>query len=81
MTKISYKYRWYRYQMYKWWHDILPSWVANKLPKKVAYWAAIRVGAHATTGKYSDTLVPDLTFMDTLQRWHDTYEQKVKSSD
>lgn len=40
-----------------------------KLPRKLAYWCAIRVIAHATTGPYADQNVPDLTAMDALQRW------------
>lgn len=39
------------------------------LPRKLAYWSAIRVGAHATTEQYSTTIVPELTFADALQRW------------
>lgn len=44
-------------------------WAAYKLPRSLVYWCAIRVGAHATVGKYSDQVVPDLTFMDALKRW------------
>lgn len=40
-----------------------------RLPNKIAYWCAIRVGVNATTGKYSNQIVPDLSFMDALQRW------------
>lgn len=43
--------------------------VAFMLPKSIAYWCAIRVGAHATQGQYSDQEVPALTFMDALKRW------------
>lgn len=39
------------------------------MPRRLAYWCAIRVGAHATQGPYSDQVVPDLKFMDALQRW------------
>jgi hypothetical protein len=39
------------------------------LPKRVAMWAAIRVGVHATTGDYSSQVVPELAFTDALQRW------------
>ncbi len=39
------------------------------LPRGVAYWAAIRVMAHATQGKYGNQVVPDLTAMDALKRW------------
>jgi len=40
-----------------------------KLPKPVVKWAAVRVGAHATTGDYANQIVPELTFMDALKRW------------
>jgi len=39
------------------------------LPRRLIYWCAIRFGAHATTGKYSNTVVPELTFTDALNRW------------
>lgn len=40
-----------------------------KLPKSLVYWCAIRLGAHATTGEFSNTVVPELSFMDALKRW------------
>jgi hypothetical protein len=40
-----------------------------RLPKTIVYWAAIRLGAHATTGKYGSQNVPELHFMDALKRW------------
>lgn len=43
-----------------------------KLPRKLVMWSAIRVVAHATTGKYSRQIVPKLTAMDALNRWDDT---------
>lgn len=43
--------------------------VAWKLPRWLAYWAAIRVMAHATTGEHGNQIVPDLTAMDALKRW------------
>lgn len=43
--------------------------VAFALPRNVAMWAAIRVGAHATQGPFSKQVVPDLLFMDALKRW------------
>lgn len=45
------------------------EWLAWRLPKPLVMWAAVRLGAHATTGAYSDTVVPELTFMDALKRW------------
>lgn len=44
-------------------------WTAWHLPKRLTMWAAVRVGTHATTGEYSTTVVPDLTFTDALKRW------------
>ena len=46
-------------------------WIAWHLPKWLVYWAAIRVGANATTGDYSSTETPTLTFMDALKRWEE----------
>jgi hypothetical protein len=39
------------------------------LPRRVVRWAYIRVGAHATTGEYGSTVVPELGMMDALKRW------------
>ena len=46
-------------------------WIAWRLPHKLVYWCAIRVGAHATTGEHEYQIVPDLTFMDAIKRWDD----------
>lgn len=43
--------------------------VAFSLPRKLAYWCAIRVGANATQGQYGNQDVPDLRFMEALGRW------------
>jgi len=43
--------------------------LANCLPRKLVYFAAIRLVAHATTGEYSATVVPELRAMDALSRW------------
>jgi hypothetical protein len=39
------------------------------LPRKLVYWAAIRLMTNATTGKYSNQVVPELTCLDALKRW------------
>lgn len=70
------KIRWWQYRVHKFWHYGLPSWVANKLPKKVVYWAAIRVGVNATQGFYRNQVVPELLFMEAIERWYIDYEQK-----
>lgn len=43
--------------------------IAAILPERVVYFVAIRLGAYATTGKYSDTVVPELPFMEAIKRW------------
>lgn len=45
--------------------------IARRLPKRLVKWCAIVVGAHATTGKYSTQIVPDLRFMETIERWEE----------
>jgi hypothetical protein len=44
-------------------------WIAWCLPQELIKWCYIRVGAHATTGEYGNTVVPELTMMDALERW------------
>ncbi len=44
-------------------------WIAFHLPRSLVYWATIRLIGYATTGKYSNTIVPELGAMDALQRW------------
>ena len=43
-------------------------WIAWRLPKRLIYWAAIRVAARATSGPDS-TSAPELLAMDALKRW------------
>lgn len=47
----------------------LQMWIVWKLPIWMIYWAAIRLIAHATAGKWGGTVVPELTAMDALERW------------
>jgi hypothetical protein len=44
-------------------------WIVWRLPKSIVYWSAVRLGANATQGNYSNQIVPELTFMDALKRW------------
>jgi len=53
--------------------DWLAATVAAMLPRRVVYFAAIRLGAAVTTGKYAKTVVPELTFIDALKRWDPRY--------
>jgi hypothetical protein len=45
------------------------SWLAWKLPRRLAYWASIRVSAYATMGEYGNTSPNDISIMDALRRW------------
>lgn len=49
----------------------LATWLAWRMPRKVAYWASIRVMAHATQGQYGHQEVPALLAVDALKRWDD----------
>jgi hypothetical protein len=44
-------------------------WLAWKVPSRLAYWCAVRVGANATVPPYGDQVVPELRFMTALERW------------
>lgn len=67
---MSYYTHWHnvRYEIHKRNERVL-LWFVWKLPREVVKWSAIRVMANATTGEYSNQIVPDLTAMDALQRW------------
>lgn len=56
----------YNYEKYK---EKLMLAIVWKLPKSIVYWCAIRLGANATQGNYSNQVVPDLNFVDALKRW------------
>ena len=45
-------------------------WIAWHMPSELVKWAAVRLMAFATQGKYSDTVVPELTAIDALGRWN-----------
>jgi hypothetical protein len=48
--------------------------VVWRLPRRLVYWCAVRVIAHATTGQYGHTVVPQLTAIDALKRWDHPHE-------
>ena len=58
--------------------DKICEWIAYRLPKRVVYFCAIRLGAYATTGKFSKTIVPEVTFMTALERWDIYLKGKTK---
>jgi hypothetical protein len=47
----------------------LQLFAARCLPRWPRRWAFISVVAHATTGVYSNTIVPELGAMEALKRW------------
>ncbi len=47
----------------------LCRWIARHLPRGIVYFAAIRLVAYATRGRYSTTIVPELSAMDAIGRW------------
>lgn len=58
----------FRYELSKLTTLLWPK-LANFLPRQLVYFAAIRLIAHGTTGKYGATVVPDLRAMEALKRW------------
>ena len=49
-------------------------WVVDRLPKQLVYFCSMKVMAHATTGKYGNTIVPELPGMEAIQRYGDDYK-------
>lgn len=46
------------------------TWLAWKLPRRLAYWAAIRVNAAATTDpRFADKTPWEVSVMDALNTW------------
>ena len=43
--------------------------IAWLMPRWLVYFCSIRMIAHATQGEYGNTVVPDLSAMDALDRW------------
>lgn len=64
------KYYWLdrRYYARKHYEAVI-RWIVWRLPREVIKWAFVRVGAHATTGRFGDTIVPEITMMEALGRW------------
>ena len=56
----------------------LAFWVAWRMPRWLVYFCAVRLMSHATTGKYSNTIVPELGIIDALERWDTPAPTKEK---
>lgn len=48
-------------------------WLARRLPRKIVYFCGMNIMCHATSGKYENTVVPELTGMDALRRFEKDY--------
>jgi len=48
-------------------------WLVDKLPKKVIYFCFMHVMVYVTTGKYGNTIVPELSGMDAIKRYGDDH--------
>jgi len=46
-------------------------WLSFKLPKKLVYYATIRLWAFSTTGTWGDTEVTGLSISEALKRWNE----------
>lgn len=44
-------------------------WITNKLPTRLIGFCAIRVLGAATSGKYENTIVPELPALEAAARW------------
>lgn len=58
---------WFRY----WWGNMsvrLGIWLGYHLPMWLKYWCANDLVAKATSGRYGNTVVPELTAMEMLKR-------------
>lgn len=71
---------WWKYRASKLrreWKDLMAQWVANHIPKRVVYFATIRLWARVTvavdgmpsTEHWSRTNVPSLEIGEALTRW------------
>ena len=45
-------------------------WIAYRLPRRLVMWCAIRVINNACYGEYKNQIVPELSAVDALDRWH-----------
>lgn len=62
-----------KYHFQKFFTDLLYV-IAAHLPKSVVLYCALYVMSYATTGKYSNTVVPELSGMDAIKRFSHDYD-------
>jgi len=54
-------------------------WLAWRLPKRLVYQCANRVGAHTSTGKLAHKPYPNITFFEVMETWIEEYPPFTKS--
>lgn len=65
----------------RWWLLTLDAWVqrlAWRLPHGLVTWCFVRVVSHATTGRYSATVLPEILAMTALERWNRDHSREVR---
>lgn len=70
MSKLKWMWIDRKYLIGRQWEAFI-RWIVWRLPRKIIMGSYIRVVAHATTGKYGNTVVPELGMMEALERWDD----------
>lgn len=62
----------WRLEQFSWnierWRSDVAFWFVKRLPRWVRYYTVVSAAAEATTGQYSDTVVPELTTTELIQR-------------
>ena len=49
-------------------------WLMGKLPKKLIYWATVRLLSYVSTrDEYKNVAVGDVTAMNALRRWNEDF--------
>lgn len=49
-------------------------WFVKHLPKKLIYFCAMQMLIEATGGKYGNTVVPEITFVEAIKRYTEKYK-------
>lgn len=69
MSKIELKYKATKFS------EKVQRKIVWLLPRSIVMRAYIRVLAHATSGKWGNTIVADITAMEALKRWDEEANQ------
>lgn len=46
------------------------DWLAWKLPRRLVFYSAIRMGTQASTGTYKYKPYPEITFFEVIKDWN-----------